>query len=64
MTNRLVYATLLQIEYVLALVAGVLVGGKHWLIAVIALVLTCVLGFGTTWLYWKLIDSVNKERKC
>jgi ABC-type bacteriocin/lantibiotic exporter with double-glycine peptidase domain len=56
---RRLYAILLQIEYILALVTGVLLGAHSWLMFTISLVLTCVLGCGTTWLYWRLIDQAN-----
>ncbi len=58
---RLLYAGLLQVEYVLALVTGVLLGFERWLMFGICLVLTCLLGFGTTWLYWSLFDKSVKE---
>jgi hypothetical protein len=57
---RLVYATLLQIEYVLALVSGVLLGSEKWLLFTVCLVLTCVLGFVTTSMYWVLFDRGMK----
>jgi len=59
---RLVYATLLQLEFVLALMTGVLLGAEKWLYFSICLVLTCALGLGTTWLYWHLLDCSLDKR--
>jgi len=56
---RMIYAGLLQLEYVLALVAGVVLGSQQWLLFSICLALTLLLGFVTTWLYWKLMDGVR-----
>jgi hypothetical protein len=53
---RLLYASLLQIEYVMALVTGVLLGMEKWVYFGICLALTCGLGFVTTFLYWRLMD--------
>jgi len=58
---RILYAILLQVEYVLALVSGVLLGSERWLMFVICLVLTLLLGFVTTWLYWILFDKGIKN---
>ena len=58
--SQLVYAALLQLEYVLALIAGVLLGSAHWVIFAICLILTLSLGFVTTLMYWKLISEANK----
>ncbi len=54
---RIVYASLLQLEYCLALITGVLLGAEKWLLFSICLVLTCGLGYATTYLYWKLFDT-------
>jgi hypothetical protein len=53
---RVVYASLLQLEYVLALVTGVLLGAEKWTFFITCLVLTCALGFVTTSLYWRIFD--------
>ena len=58
---RLVYAGLLQLEYVLALVTGVLLGAEHWVMFGICLALCLALGFVTTWLYWRLMDEVKAQ---
>lgn len=55
---RLLYASLLQIEYVLALMTGVLLGAEQWTLFIVCLVLALALGFGTTAFYWYLMDSV------
>jgi hypothetical protein len=60
--NRLVYASLLQLEYVLALITGVLLGSEKWLMFGISLVLCLLLGFVTTWLYWNLMDEANGKK--
>ena len=57
---RTLYATLLQAEYVLALISGVLLGSGKWLMFGISLALTCALGFVSTWLYWRLMDLTTK----
>ncbi len=57
---RLVYAVLLQLEYILALVAGVLLGSEHWLMFGVSLALTLTLGFVTTALYWLIMDRTTK----
>jgi hypothetical protein len=59
---RILYAGLLQLEYVLALIAGVVLGSGHWVIFVVCLALTLLLGFVTTWLYWKLMDKSIREK--
>ena len=53
---RVVYASLLQLEYILALMTGVMLGAEKWLYFSICLTLALLLGFATTWLYWKLFD--------
>jgi len=64
MTNlprlRVIYAGLLQLEYVLALITGVLLGSEKWLMFVVCLVLALALGFVTTFLYWHLMDLTTK----
>ena len=57
---RLTYAILLQVEYILSLVTGVLLGYGRWFLFGVFLALCLVLGFATTWLYWKLLEGVNK----
>ena len=57
---RTIYATLLQMEYVLALVTGVLLGAEKWTLFIVCLALTCGLGFVTTVLYWHLMDLTTK----
>ena len=59
--SQLIYAALLQLEYVLALIAGVLLGSAHWVIFVICLILTLSLGFVTTLMYWHLMDKINEK---
>ena len=59
--NRPVYAVLLQLEYVLALVSGVLLGAERWLLFGVCLTLTLSLGFVTTWMYWGLMDRVGRK---
>ena len=54
---RLIYASLLQLEFTLALITGVLLGAEKWLLFIICLVLVLGLGFGTTALYWHLFDK-------
>ena len=58
---RVIYASLLQAEYVLALVTGVLLGAEKWLMFSICLALALLLGFVTTWLYWLLFDKGVKN---
>ena len=58
---RLVYATLLQAEYILALMTGVLLGAEKWLYFSICLILSLALGFVTTALYWHLFDKGLKN---
>jgi len=53
---RVLYATLLQIEYIVCLITGVMLGAEKWLLFSICLALSLGLGFVTTWLYWKLFD--------
>lgn len=57
---RMIYAGLLQLEYVLALVVGVLLGAEHWLMFTISLALCLLLGFVTTRLYWMIMDRTNQ----
>jgi hypothetical protein len=57
--SRLVYAILLQLEYILTLITAVLLGAQDWLLFVIFLALTCALGLGTTAIYWHLMDGVK-----
>jgi len=57
--SRLVYATLLQLEYVLTLITAVLLGAEQWTGFIICLVLTCALGLGTTGYYWHLMDKIK-----
>ena len=59
MQSRPVYATLLQIEYILALTTSYLLGAKLWVLFIICLALTLLIGFGTTAMYWKLMDRAN-----
>jgi hypothetical protein len=60
--RRVAYAGLLQLEYVLALVSGVLLGYERWLMFGISLTLCLVLGFVTTWMYWTLMDDVDTKK--
>ncbi len=53
---RILYAVLIQIEYVLALITGVTLGYENWLMFSICLVLCLLLGLGTTALYWTIFD--------
>ena len=57
---RRIYATLLQLEYVLALTTSYLLGDRQLLAFFISLALCLLLGFVTTALYWRLIDKANK----
>ena len=57
---RTLYAILLQIEYVLALITGVLLGASCWIPFIISLVLVLLLGFVTTAMYWHLMDITTK----
>jgi hypothetical protein len=59
--QRTIYASLLQLEYILALATGVLLGAEKWIMFVICLVLCLVLGFVTTAFYWKLMDYTTKR---
>ncbi len=59
---QVLYAALLQIEYVLALVAGVLLGAERWLLFGVCLVLTCGLGLGTCWLYWVIMERLGGDK--
>ena len=56
---RLLYATLLEIEFILALATSYFMGAQQWALFFISLALTLVLGLGTTLMYWRLIDQVN-----
>ncbi len=58
---RILYASLLQLEYILALITGVMLGAEKWPYFSICLVLSLVLGFVTTWLYWVLFDNGVKS---
>ena len=60
MSSRLVYATLLQIEYLVSLVTAYLLGSEKWLLFGVSLAVCLVLGFGTTWMYWVLLDKATK----
>ena len=57
--SRLVYATLLQIEYLVCLLTAYLLGLGNWAFFTISLVLCLVLGFVTTAYYWILMDRVK-----
>lgn len=57
---RTVYASLLQLEYVFALVAGVLLGSSKWAMFALCLALTLLLGFVTTALYWSILDDSQR----
>ena len=58
---RVPYATLLQLEYVLAITTSYLLGARQWLDFFISLALCLLLGFVTTAFYWMLIDKANKS---
>ena len=60
MKSRLTYATLLEIEFILALATSYLMGAQKWALCFICLALTLLLGVGTTLMYWKLIDKANQ----
>ena len=56
---RLLYATLLEIEFVLALSTSYLLGAQKWALCFICLALTLLLGFVTSLMYWRLLDQAN-----
>lgn len=62
-TKRDLYADLLNLEYLLGLVAAFLLGAADWILGVICLVLTLVLGRVTTKFYWRLQDTLHQEVK-
>jgi len=59
--SRLVYANLLNLEYILGLGVAYLLGSGQWVMFVVLLVLTLFLGIYTNHLYWNLMDGVKKE---
>ncbi len=59
-TKRDFYADLLNLEYLLGLVAAFLLGAEKWIPGAICLVLTLGLGRVTTKFYWKLQDALHQ----
>jgi hypothetical protein len=55
------YANLLNLEHVLGLGVAYLLGSEKWLLFTVCLILTLLLGLGTTTYYWKLMDEANKS---
>ena len=52
MRSRLAYATLLEIEFVLALAVSYFMGSKAWIACIVSLILTLLLGIYTSlWSY-------------
>ena len=51
------YVNLIQIEWMLGLLVAYLLGSKNYLLFIISLVLCIILGYGTNYLYWKLIET-------
>ena len=60
--SRLAYATFLEVEFVLALAVSYFMGAQEWLLSIISLILTLLLGICTSLWYWRLIDKANKSR--
>ena len=60
---RRIYATLVQLEWVMAIAAGYLMGAQKWALALICGVLTLLLGFITNELYWYLMDKINEANQ-
>ena len=60
MRSRLAYATLLEIEFVLALAVSYFMGSRAWIACIVSLILTLLLGIYTSLWYWRLIDKANK----
>jgi len=58
---RLVYASLLQLEYLIGLLAAYLLGAEDWILFIVCLLLTLGIGFGTTAMYWALMDKTTKR---
>ena len=61
MRSRLAYATLLEIEFVLALAVSYFMGAGEWIACIVSLILTLLLGIYTSLWYWRLIDKANKS---
>ncbi len=58
---RRVYASLLQVEYLLALSASFALGASNYWLFTICLLLTIALGFVTNALYWHIQDRTVRE---
>jgi len=62
-TKRDFYADLLNLEYLLGLVAAFLLGASSWILGISCLVLTLGLGRITTKFYWRLQDDLHHKVK-
>ncbi len=60
--KRVIYANLLNLEYLLGLVVSYLFGAERWGAFGIVLVLTLVLGCVTTAIYWGIQDETIKTQ--
>lgn len=60
-TKRLLYANLLNLEYLLGLAVAYLLGSEQWLLFTICLVLTLTLGCITTAFYWAIQDETVRN---
>ena len=61
--SRLVYAGLLELEFVLALCVTYFMGAERWTLCIISLVLTLLIGFATSLWYWKLLEKTNHDNR-
>ena len=61
--SRLVYAGLLELEFVLALCVTYFMGAERWTLCVICLALTLSLGVATTLMYWTLLERSNHDNR-